>query len=459
MAITKIWALHASLRAAVNYVKNDEKTTETVIADRIAKENNFIEPDMTGKSDIEIADLNKAIGYVSQSFKTEERRLVSGINCSAENAFEQMNKEKELHGKLGGVVGYHCVQSFLPGEIDPDLAHLIGLELAQEIWGDAGYQVVVATHIDRNHIHNHFVINSVNLEGKKDPCCYQRKISAVSDEIIKRYGLSVIAERGKNPSELPHLSRRQLAAKIDIDQGLVICNNMTEFAEYMARKGYYVNFDDGKQYWTVQHKDWKRPMRFIRLGEEYSNSKLLYRLSHDTMLPREEGSLEDLSARQLYMYENRYQRIQAHWKDTYQYKYFMFMLKNYGINLNDYKSKREYLTREQQKNYDAIWRSIRIVSSLKEQGITNREEAVNQDLELQKGIEKLEKTQKELRQTIRITKRNPSRFNEQLEAQKQLDDTNTALEKLRKQRKVLAVILKDEPDPTPELSMNPDLTM
>lgn len=459
MAITKIWALHASLRAAVNYVKNDEKTTETVIADRIAKENNFIEPDMTGKSDIEIADLNKAIGYVSQSFKTEERRLVSGINCSVENAFEQMDKVKEQQGKHGGVVGYHCVQSFLPGEIDPDLAHLIGMELAQEIWGDAGYQVVVATHIDRNHIHNHFVINSVNLEGKKDPCCYQRKISAVSDEIIKRYGLSVIAERGKNPSGLPHLSRRQLAAKIDIDQGLVICNNMTEFAEYMARKGYYVNFDDGKQYWTVQHKDWKRPMRFIRLGEEYSNSKLLYRLSHDTLLPREEGSLEDLSARQLYMYENRYQRIQAHWKDTYQYKYFMFMLKNYGINLNDYKSKREYLTREQQKNYDAIWRSIRIVSSLKEQGITNREEAVNQDLELQKGIEKLEKTQKELRQTIRITKRNPSRFNEQLEAQKQLDDTNTALEKLRKQRKVLAVILKDEPDPTPELSMNPDLTM
>ncbi|MCR4775490.1 MAG: relaxase/mobilization nuclease domain-containing protein [Saccharofermentans sp.] len=459
MAITKIWALHASLRAAVNYVKNDEKTTETVIADRIAKENNFIEPDMTGKSDIEIADLNKAIGYVSQSFKTEERRLVSGINCSVENAFEQMDKVKEQQGKHGGVVGYHCVQSFLPGEIDPDLAHLIGMELAQEIWGDAGYQVVVATHIDRNHIHNHFVINSVNLEGKKDPCCYQRKISAVSDEIIKRYGLSVIAERGKKPSGLPHLSRRQLAAKIDIDQGLVICNNMTEFAEYMARKGYYVNFDDGKQYWTVQHKDWKRPMRFIRLGEEYSNSKLLYRLSHDTMLPREEGSLEDLSARQLYMYENRYQRIQAHWKDTYQYKYFMFMLKNFGINLNDYKSKREYLTREQQKNYDAIWRSIRIVSSLKEQGITNREEAVNQDLELQKGIEKLEKTQKELRQTIRITKRNPSRFNEQLEAQKQLDDTNTALEKLRKQRKVLAVILKDEPDPTPELSMNPDLTM
>ena len=414
---------------------------------------------MTGKSDIEIADLNKAIGYVSQSFKTEERRLVSGINCYADNAFEQMDKVKELQGKHGGVVGYHCVQSFLPGEIDPDLAHLIGMELAQEIWGNAGYQVIVATHIDRNHIHNHFVINSVNMEGKKDPCCYQRKISAVSDEIIKRYGLSVIAERGKNPSGLPHLSRRQLAAKIDIDQGLVICNNMTEFAEYMARKGYFVNFDDGKQYWTVQHKDWQRPMRFIRLGEEYSNSNLLYRLSHDTMLPREEGSLEDLSARQLYMYENRYHRIQAHWKDTYQYKYFMFMLKNFGINLNDYKSKREYLTREQQKNYDAIWRSIRIVSSLKEQGIRNREEAVNQDLELQKGIEKLEKTQKELRQTIRITKRNPSRFNEQLEAQKQLDDTNTALEKLRKQRKILAVILKEEPDPTPELSMNPDLTM
>ena len=226
----------------------------------------------------------------------------------------------------------------------------------------------------------------------------------------------------------------------------------------MARKGYYVNFDDGKQYWTVQHKDWKRPMRFIRLGEEYSNSKLLYRLTHDTMLPREEGSLEDLSARQLYMYENRYQRIQAHWKDTYQYKYFMFMLKNFGINLNDYKSKREYLTREQQKKYDAIWRSIKIVSSLNELGITNREEAVRQDEELQKGIERLELIQKEARNKVRVAKI-LNKTNDQIEAQKQLDETNVALDKLRKQRKVIAVILKDEPDPTPELSMNPDLTM
>ncbi|MCR4776837.1 MAG: relaxase/mobilization nuclease domain-containing protein [Saccharofermentans sp.] len=458
MAITKIWALHASLRAAVNYVKNDEKTTETVIADRIARENNFMEPDMTGTTDIEIADLGKAIGYVSQSFKTEERKLVSGINCSADNAFEQMNKEKELHGKLGGVVGYHCVQSFMPGEIDPDLAHLIGLELAQEIWGDSDYQVVVATHIDRNHIHNHFIVNSVSLEGKKDPCCYQRKISAVSDEIIKRYGLSVITERGQKPAGLPHLSRRQLAAKIDIDQGLVICNNMKEFTEYMARKGYYLNIEESRQYWTVQHKDWKRPMRIIRLGDEYSNSKLLYRLAHDTMLPKEEGSLDDLSSRELYMYEDRYQRIQTHWKDTYQYKYFMFMLKNFGINLNDYKAKREYLTREQQKNYDAIWRSIKIVNSLNEQGIRNKEEAVKQDSELQKGIEKLELSQKEARNKVRAAKilKKPE---EQIIAQKQLDDINVALEKLRKQRKVLAIILKDEPDPSPEISMNPDVTI
>ena len=136
----------------------------------------------------------------------------------------------------------------------------------------------------------------------------------------------------------------------------------------------------------------------------------------------------------------------------------MFMLKNFGINLNDYKSKREYLTREQQKNYDAIWRSIRIVSSLKEQGITNKEEAVNQDLELQKGIERLEKIQKEARNKVRAAKI-LKKSEEQVAAQKQLDDTNMALEKLRKQRKVLSVILKEEPDPTPELSMNPDLTM
>ena len=233
---------------------------------------------------------------------------------------------------------------------------------------------------------------------------------------------------------------------------------MNEFAEYMARKGYFINIDDGKQYWTVQHKDWKRPMRFIRLGEEYSNSKLLYRLVHDTMLPTEEGSLENLSARELYMYENRYQRIQAHWKDTYQYKYFMFMLKNFGINLNDYKAKREYLTREQQKKYDAVWRSMKIASSLNEQGITNREEAINQDLELQKGIERLELIQKEARNKVRVAKI-LNRTNDQIEAQKQLDETNVALDKLRKQRKVIAVILKDEPDPTPDISLNQNIQM
>ena len=234
---------------------------------------------------------------------------------------------------------------------------------------------------------------------------------------------------------------------------------MNEFAEYMARKGYFINIDDGKQYWTVQHKDWKRPMRFIRLGEEYSNSKLLYRLVHDTMLPTEEGSLTDLSARELYMYENRYQRIQAHWRDTYQYKYFMFMLKNFGINLNDYKAKREYLTREQQKKYDAVWRSIKISSSLNEQGITNRQEAINQDLELQKGIERLELIQKELRQKKRVARRNPNRLNELIEAQEKLDDVNTSLEKLKKQRKIIAVILKDEPDPTPDISLNQNIQM
>ena len=93
-------------------------------------------------------------------YNTEESCYISGINCLPHRAYKDMLQTKEIQGKKGGILGYHAFQSFEEGEIIADKAHLIGLKLAEEMWCDK-YEVIVTTHQNTNHIHNHFVINSV----------------------------------------------------------------------------------------------------------------------------------------------------------------------------------------------------------------------------------------------------------------------------------------------------------
>ena len=459
MAITKIWSLHASLKAAVQYVENTEKTTENDIKSRIASKDEFISPSFKDNTDIQIANLKQAIGYVSQEYKTEEKRLVSGINCTSENALAEMNKEKEYFGKTGGVVGYHCVQSFMPGEIDPDHAHLIGLELAQRVWGDYNYQVVVATHIDREHIHNHFIVNSVSLDGEKHPCCYHRKISYISDEIIKQHGLSVITERGISPAVLPHYSKRQLKAKLDIDEGIAICNNLNEFRDFMKNRGYELDLSDNRKFWTLQHNDWQRPIRFIRFGEEYSNDNLLKRIENEYIVMPNGYTRDSMSAHQLYMYENRYARIQKNWKNTYQYQFFMFMLKTFGINLNDYQVHPERYSRQQKKDLEQVWKSLQSITLLNELGVKTTTDAEKTLTGLQQKIAFLEKEQTKLRHQIYILSRSQKDPEVESAARTQLKSINIELKDLRTKRKMLEGVMKasvSEPEKGPEPGIEPE---
>lgn len=458
MAITKIWALHSSLKAAVQYIKNTEKTVLEDLKSRIADSSDFISPAFNDNTDIQIANLSKALSYIAKDNKTEEKRLVSGINCTADHALDEMNKEKDFYGKHGGVVGYHCVQSFMPGEIDPDHAHLIGIELAQRVWGDSGYQVVVATHIDREHIHNHFVINSVSLDGEKNPCCYHRKISSISDEIIRKHGLSVITDRGVSPGTLPHYSRRQLKAKMDIDEGIAICNSLEEFKDFMNNRGYILDLSDNKSFWTLQHSDWQRPMRFIRFGEEYANDRILDRLEHEYIIMPTAYS-DKMSPHQLYIYEDRYNRIQKNWKDTYQYQFFMYMLKTFGINLNDYQSHPERYTRAQRKEFDQVWRSLQSITILNELNVRNSNDAAIADAKLKHKIEYLERIQNELRNRIRSLTYGKEPSEDKIQAvREQLNKVNAELKELRSKRRVLNDIVNTSA-PSNDISLDTDISL
>ena len=212
MATTKIWAVRDSLKRLVDYAGNPEKT--------------------------EYKDLSDVIHYANDKNKTEKFFFVSGINCTPDKAYQQMVSVKAHFGKLGGNLAYHGYQSFRPGEVTPDQCHEIGLRLAEELWSDR-FQVLVATHLDKNHLHNHVLINSVSfVDGKKfnDNKRAYYKMREVSDRLCKEYSLSVIENpKGKTPRSIYFAEKNGEPTKYNlmreaIDKAIIHSNNFTQFA-------------------------------------------------------------------------------------------------------------------------------------------------------------------------------------------------------------------------------------
>ena len=148
MAVTKIWPVKGRLDHSIDYAMNPEKTDAAIR-----------KPDLDSLEDV--------MNYAVNEEKTEKKFYVSGVNCNPSIARHQFQTVKTQFGKEGGIIAYHGYQSFAEGEVTPQQAHEIGVELAKQIWGE-GFQVVVATHLNTKCLHNHFVVNSVSfLDGKR----------------------------------------------------------------------------------------------------------------------------------------------------------------------------------------------------------------------------------------------------------------------------------------------------
>ena len=138
MAVTKIWTIKDSLQRVLDYAANPDKTEYDALA--------------------------KTLHYAENDAKTklnESAQLVTGIHCRADHAWEDMRAVQERFGKTDGVVALHAYQSFREGEVTPEPCHEIGMALARKVWGRR-FQVLVATHMNTDNLHNHFVINSVS---------------------------------------------------------------------------------------------------------------------------------------------------------------------------------------------------------------------------------------------------------------------------------------------------------
>lgn len=194
--------------------------------------------------------LKQAIEYVLNGDKTQEHVLTAHLNCDPGFEYQQMMDTKRELDKLDGRQCYHIIQSFVPGEITPELALQIAMEFATEYL--AGYQVVIGTHTDRHHIHSHILFNSVNdATGEKFHCSkseYFQQIRAVSDRLCREHGLSVIIE-GDGQKSISYIEwlrqskgqptyRSMLEA--DLKASIEDVNSIGDFFRLMERKGYEI---------------------------------------------------------------------------------------------------------------------------------------------------------------------------------------------------------------------------
>ena len=288
MAYCKILSIKRGFRSAgqtiqktADYVKDEEKTL-----------------------------LNKTFNYVRNGDKTEKELFVSGGHCSPRTVVDDFMTAKDIYGDADREIShYHLIQSFSPDdEVIPELVHKMGKELAEKLC-KGRFQYLVTTHLDKDHLHNHIVINGISfVDGKhfynnKDNV---RKMRKISDEICLAHGLKTINSINYlygNGNRNPHIaagSHMEIAKSV-IDAVIAESVTLFDFHEKLAAQGFKVNLDPAMKYWTIQGKDWKRPFRIYRLGEEYTNEMLTKRILHSI-----DGRSDEKTAKDYFIRRKKY---------------------------------------------------------------------------------------------------------------------------------------------------------
>jgi hypothetical protein len=239
--------------------------------------------------------LENAINYITKKDKTDEKIFVSSLGCVPETAHLQFQNTREINKTRGNVLAHHLIQSFYPGEVTPEKAHEIGEELANKILG-SDYEYIVATHVDKNHIHNHIIFNNVNSRTGK---CYRSntksyyKIRNESDRLCKENNLIVIDEyyksykrkfKTRGTSWYEHEQSKKGKSwksrlQFDIDRAVRKAKDWEDFLKIMESFGYEIK--QGKHISFRNKEKQKRFTRSFRIGEDYTEDRLKERIEEE----------------------------------------------------------------------------------------------------------------------------------------------------------------------------------
>ena len=354
MATTKIWKVRKRLDHVINYATNEEKT-----------KNIYSKYEMD-----EFDSIRQVMTYATNPDKTEEQFYTTGINCEIEDVVKQMQFVKIFYGKENGILAFHAYQSFNEGEVTPEIAHEIGVRLAEEMWGDR-FQVVVSTHLNTKHLHNHFVINSVSFkDGKK----YYSNLSntallrKTSDEICEEYGLSILKEKtcksGINFENFYKKSMRDSDyykfAKEDIDYAIEHSWTYKEFLKRLKEMGYEVYFRANKI--SVRMYPHKRNIRIERaFGEDYSIENIQNKIC--SRYPSREEVIKPKTYDRRLFYKGRAKKLRKPKGIIALYYYYRYLIKLYTRNNTQYKLTPKM--REEVKKMDEYSEKIRFLCKYK----------------------------------------------------------------------------------------------
>ena len=454
MATTKIWKVQKRLDKVINYATNEEKT-----------KNNYSEYGMDNFDSI-----RQVMTYATNPDKTEKLFFTTGINCEIEDAVKQMQFVKILYGKENGILAFHAYQSFNEGEVTPEIAHEIGVKLANEMWGDR-FQVVVSTHLNTKHLHNHFVINSVSFkDGKKyySNLTNTALLRKTSDEICEEYGLSVLEEKtcksGINFENFYKKSMRDSDyykfAKEDIDYAIEHSWTYKEFLKRLKKMGYEVYFRANKI--SVRMYPHKRNIRIERaFGEDYSIENIQNRIC--SRYPSREEVIKPKTYDKRLFYKGSTKKLRKTKGIIALYYYYCYLLKVYPKKKLNYKLTPKM--RAEVKKMDKYSEQIRFickykletindVENLKEQKKEELQKILNTrnrlyykrqklDNESEKDVvtkeiisvtSVIEKVRKEIRMCDEVGD-NARKMKEQLKELEEKDKENTKEKKLKEKKK------------------------
>lgn len=371
--------------------------------------------------------IRKVLTYVMNPQKTEQQLFVSGVNCTPESAADEMLATKELYGKAGGIVGFHGYQSFVPGEVTPEQAHEIGVKLATEVFGER-FEVIVTTHLDQEHLHNHIVLNSVSFaDGKR---FYRSKkdyllIRDTSDRLCSEYQLSVIED--PKPGRSKHYAEWQAEKtgkdtwrsliKRDVDEAIEKAMTDKQFFGNLERIGYSIKH--GKDI-SVRPAGKERYVRLARnFGNDYTFDNICKRILANRH-PRLPVKKQPPPMKPLKKFPPL---LKGNIIGVYRHYKYLF-----GYYEKDSPSSRRmhFLLREDLRHFDAITQEMGL---LQREGISTLEELNSFEKDLHSQISALTDKRRVIRAEMRTTRSQTS------EAPKdpRIADVNEQLKMLRKE--------------------------
>ena len=310
MATTKLWHIKGRLRDLIEYVENPAKT---------------VDPSMQ--------DFFNVFSYAQNPNKTDGGEYVTAINCVKEIALEQMILTKKQFCKDDGYIAWHGYQSFKPGEVTPEECHAIGVQTAREMWGDS-FQIIVTTHLDREHLHNHFCFNSVGFrDGRKYNYskAERRRFMEVSDRICLEHGLSVIRNPKKSPTRPVWLDEkagkptRYNIYREDFISAAEGSRTVEQMARYLTRLGYEVDFSGPK--WKMKLPQYKYFTHIETLNPKWTPEFVRERMGSRTRY----GLVRPIVSASPYLPEELRGTLQPGVKTTHIYRLYIWWQYQLGV--------------------------------------------------------------------------------------------------------------------------------